>query len=68
MLQDRRQQLERVHHVLMRELARARDRAGDQRLADRAVLGLIALVELVEVFIRGRPHRGAGERASEPPP
>ena len=47
-----------MHDVLVRELARARDRAGDERLADRAVLRLVALVEMVELVVGGAHTAG----------
>ena len=47
-----------MHHVLVGQLTRAGHRAGDERLADRRVLGLVAGVEPVELLVDRRPDGG----------
>ena len=46
MLEDRPEELEGVHDVLTCELTRSGRRPCDERLPDRAVLGLVALIDM----------------------
>src|SRR3954452_16629059 len=60
-LEDRVEQLERVHHVLVRQRPRPLGAARLERLADRAMLEDVPLLQIVQNLVARRPHGRPGE-------